>query len=327
MDVLEIYGERPAVGTEVACCINIDELGRHRVRVQAEFIRPDGSVWMRIRDWEDWRFHWPGRYRDAFRQPRDYTVGEALLLDGQTSAAKAVWLEPPADMGRPVWRDVLEHTQLGSIERATYLAEPGPDQRRSQRLWGRIAAKEAVRRLWNEAGASPTYPADLAIVRDRHGRPLLTRLGDRRYEAMPAISIAHTDGIAVALAALDPAARVGIDVEPIVERDASFLAAAFTPGERSLLGRWSGPSYVEWAARFWCAKEAAAKASGLGFAGGPSSAEIVAVHADTGAIDVRLGPEFASTWPTDGCPKESRVMSARRGQHAWAWFVGTGVKP
>ena len=201
MDDLEIYGERPAVGTEVACRIKIDELERHRVRVHAEFIRPDGTVWMRIHDWEDWRFHWPGRYRDAFRQPRDYMVGEELPLDGQTTGAKAVWLEPPADMGRPVWRDVLEHTQLGPMERATYLAEPGPDQRRSQRLWGRIAAKEAARRLWKEAGDPATYPADLAIVAGEHGRPLLTRLGDRQLESTPAISIAHTEGIAVALAA------------------------------------------------------------------------------------------------------------------------------
>jgi phosphopantetheinyl transferase len=310
----------------VACRISIDELQRHRVRVRAEFIRPDGTVWMRIHDWEDWRFHWPGRYRDGFRQPRDYMVGEELPLDGQTTGAKAVWLEPPADMGRPVWRDVLEHTQLGPMERATYLTEPGPDQRRSQRLWGRIAAKEAARRLWKEAGDPATYPADLAIVAGEHGRPLLTRLGDFQLESTPAISIAHTEGIAVALAAADPDARVGIDVEPIVERDASFLSAAFTPGERSLLGRRSGSNRAEWTARFWCAKEAAAKASGLGLAGGPSSAEIVAVDDDTGVIDVRLGPELERAWPKDSRPNPLRVMSARRGQHVWGWTITTGGK-
>ncbi len=72
MEDLEIHGGRPPVGTEVACQITIHELERHRIRVEAQFVRPDGTVWMRINDWEDWRFHWPGRYRDAFRQPRDY---------------------------------------------------------------------------------------------------------------------------------------------------------------------------------------------------------------------------------------------------------------
>ena len=117
MEDLEVFGERPEVGTEVGCQIRIHELERHRIRVGAQFVRPDGTVWMRINDWEDWRFHWPGRYRDSFRQPRDYLVGEPLPLadpaSGPPAGASAVWLEPPADMGRPVWRDVLEFTQLG----------------------------------------------------------------------------------------------------------------------------------------------------------------------------------------------------------------------
>ena len=72
-------------------------------------------------------------------------------------------------------------------------------------------------------------------------------------------------------------------------------------------------------------QEAAAKASGLGFAGAPSSAEIVAADGETGAIDVRLGPEYESAWPTEGSPIQLRVMTGRRGRHAWAWFVGTGA--
>src|SRR5262249_55643963 len=126
MDELEIYGDRPNVGTDVECRITVTGLEHHRLRVDSELIRPDGSVWMRIRDWEDWRFYWPGRYRDVMRQPRDYWIGEELELHGPpecpSPAAAAVWLEPPADMGRPVWRDVLEQIMLGPAERAALLA-------------------------------------------------------------------------------------------------------------------------------------------------------------------------------------------------------------
>ncbi len=80
MEELQLFGDRPPVGTDVACRIAILETQRHRIRVEAEIVRPDGTVWMRIRDWEDWRFHWPGRYRDVFRQPRDIFVGEELPL-------------------------------------------------------------------------------------------------------------------------------------------------------------------------------------------------------------------------------------------------------
>ena len=54
MEELEIHGERPSVGTEVACHISVLEIQRRRIRVEAEIVRPDGTVWMRIRDWEDW---------------------------------------------------------------------------------------------------------------------------------------------------------------------------------------------------------------------------------------------------------------------------------
>ena len=174
MEELEIFGDRPPVGTDVACRITIHELERHRIRVEAEIVRPDGTVWMRIRDWEDWRFHWPGRYRESFRQPRDYLRrrGAAARRPGRaaTSAAKAVWLEPPADMGRPVWRDVLEQTQLGpdgtgrapglgGPERAAVAPALGPDRRQGGRpaaLARPKAGRRSIRPTWR---SSPTNTA------------------------------------------------------------------------------------------------------------------------------------------------------------------------
>ncbi len=261
MEELEVFGDRPPVGTEVACRIAIEEIQRHRVRAAAEIIRPDGTVWMRLRDWEDWRFHWPSRYRDVFRQPRDVFLGEELPLHGWADAS-AVWLAPPADMGRPVWRDVLEATQLGPRERAEHLALGGPEQRRSHRLWGRIAAKEAARRIWRDEGRGPTYPADLAIVAGDSSRPILTRVDDPADRALPAIAIAEAEGVAVAIAARDPRVRAGIAVERIPEQPGDSDESRFTAAERSLLDRWSGPTRIEWTARFRCACAAAERAFG-----------------------------------------------------------------
>ncbi len=326
---LEVHGERPAVGTRVDCRIKIDEVERHRVLVQAEIIRPDGTIWMRIRDWEDWRFHWPGRCRDVFRQPRDHFIGEELPLDGPTLGtildAKAVWLEPPADMGRPVWRDVLEHIQLGPQERAEFLATAGSDRRRGHQLWGRIAAKEATRRLWQVAGRAATYPADLAILGAGHARYRLIHLGQPDDPSSPAISIADCDGVAVALAALDPTARVGIDVTEIVDRPESFLAATFSSHERSLLCHWQGATRMEWVARFWCAKQAAAKAAGVEAAAGPGVAEVDWVDENSGAVDVRLAPAIVAA-ASNQIVNPLRVVSARRAGHAWAWTLGEGAE-
>jgi acyl transferase domain-containing protein/phosphopantetheinyl transferase (holo-ACP synthase) len=328
MAELEVLGGRPIVHSDVACRIAVRQLERHRVRVDAEIVRSDGTVWMRIRNWEDWRFHWPGRYRDVFRQPRDFFVGQDLALvdpdRGAVPQVVAVWLEPPADMGRPVWRDVLVHTQLGPAERAILLATAGPQGRLAQRLWGRMAAKEAARRLWHAGGRPPIYPADLTVLSDAHGRPRLAHVARPAELTLPAISIAHCDGVAVALAAHDPGAHVGIGVEAITDRPESFEASAFTTGERSLLAHWSGPSRDEWAARFWCAKEAAAKATDAGIAAGRSGAEIVDADGASGAMSVRLAPAlFASCHEQFANPL--RVVSARRGEYAWAWTVRQGA--
>jgi phosphopantetheinyl transferase (holo-ACP synthase) len=294
------------------------------VLVDADLVRPDGSIWMTIRGWEDWRFHWPARFRDGFRQPDRTFLGEPLDLPGQDHRAKAVWLEPPGDMGRPIWRDVLEHVQLGPDERAAYLALPGPDLRRTHRLWGRIAAKEAARRLRLDRGHPPEYPADLIVERDRLGRSLLRSRLEPGSQDLPSLSIGHVDGVAVALACDDPAGHPGIDVEPIVERSSTFETTAFLPGERSILGDRSGDERAEWVARLWCAKEAVAKATGLGFVDGPSGAEVVMANPD-GSIGVRLRGGLA-----EGCPALAgrliRVVTERRDEFVWAWHMGEGIE-
>jgi hypothetical protein len=286
------------------------------VRVAAEIVRPDGTVWMRLRDWEDWRFHWPGRYRDVFRQPRDYLVGEDLPLEGADPSIKAVWLAPPADMGRPIWRDVLEQTQLGPAERAEHLAMGGPEDIRSRRLWGRIAAKEAARRLWRDEGREPVYPADLAVVADERGHPVLTRVDEPRDRSLPAIAIADADGVAVAIAARNPRARPGIAVASIPARPDDEVP--LTPLERTILARWSGPARAEWSARFRCAREAAVRSAGKGIADAGQASEVVHADAASGVLHVRIAA-------TDARPM--LVATAQRGESVWAWTLGQGVEP
>ena len=161
---LRIYDPDPPEGSSVECRIRVVEITRHRVKVEAHLVGPDGHVWMAISGWEDWRFYWPGRYRDVFRQPDSFFVGEPLPLPGartkDAGRVCAVWLEPPADMARPVWRDVLEWVQLSPGER---LADHALGEVDTARIWPRIAAKEAARRLWLDQGKPAVYPADLEI--------------------------------------------------------------------------------------------------------------------------------------------------------------------
>jgi phosphopantetheine--protein transferase-like protein len=287
--------------------------------VDAEILLPDGRVWVRLDDWEDWRFYWPPRYRDVFRQPDRELLGEALELPELGTESVAVWLQPPEDMGKPIWRDVLEYVQLSPQERAGCLRPSGPEERRTLRLWGRIAAKEAVRRLWLREGRAAEYPADLTIEPDRHGRPWIRSRRTPDDDDLPALSIAHTQGVAVALTSRSPHAMVGIDVERVVPRSASFEELAFTDQERRLLDQIGRDDRSAWVARFWCAKETVGKATGRGMVAGPSSTEVVAVDAQNGWITVRLNTNLAELRP-DLTDEPFRVGTAIRDNYAIAWF-------
>jgi len=277
---LDLFGADPPEGAEVACRVRVTDLNRHRVRVDAEIVAPDGRVWVALSGWEDWRFYWPGRYRDVFRQPAGVLVGEPLDLPGGGPGAglAAVWLEPPADMGKPVWRDVLACVQLGPDERAADRArvEDGPGLSLSGRVRGRTAAKEAARRLWLARGGEPVYPADLALEGDPDGSPRLRSLAEPGRTDLPAVAVAHAEGVAVALASLDPSARLGVAVARL------------------------GAGEDEREARLRCAREAVLMAAGEG-------ADVVGVDPSDGGAVVRAGGV------------SYRCVTARRGDHVWAW--------
>jgi len=325
LESLDLFGDDPPEGSAVECRIKVLEVVRHRVLIDADLVRPDGRVWVAIRGWEDWRFYWPGRYRDVFRRPESVFVGESLGLTGPPAGLAAVWLEPPVDMGRPVWRDVLEWVQLSPDERLANRARGSAEPALSLRIWGRVAAKEAARRLWREQGLPDVYPADLMVLPDLHGRPRLRSRREPGRDDMPAVSLAHAEGVAVGLAALDPAARIGIDVEAVRPRGPAFEATAFDPEERRWLDRLAagGADRDEWAARFWTAKEAVGKATGMGLAGGPGSVLVTAANPATGVTTLRLGRSPAAACP-DLAARRITSRTARRGDHVWAWAVLDG---
>jgi phosphopantetheinyl transferase len=109
------------------------------------------------------------------------------------------------------------------------------------------------------------------------------------------VSLAHTQGTAVALAALG--GRVGIDVERLRERGREFAAVAFADVERALLASLGADVRDEWMLRCWCAKEAVGKALGSGLTRGPQGLAVTAVEPDSGKILVQLGRAMASDHP------------------------------
>src|ERR1017187_1940911 len=103
-----------------------------------------------------------------------------------------------------------------------------------------------------------------------------------------ALSIAHSHGTAVALAVLDPEARVGIDLESLTHRREDFETIAFSPDERSLLAALPRDLRREWALRMWCAKEAVGKALGRGLSAGLLAFHVPRAVAASGIVEEEL---------------------------------------
>ena len=182
--------------------------------------------------------------------------------------AVAVWLAPPGDMARPVWRDVLEQIQLGPEEQAACLAPGrpggpphasalGPDRgqggRASPLAGGRRPAPVPGRPGDRRRMRTPARLRDLASPNEpicRPSRSPTPRASSSRWRAAT------------------PSHAAGIDIEPVREMSESPIP----PPDRGAFaccppGRTT--SRCEWIARFRAARQAAAKAGGLGPAADP----------------------------------------------------------
>jgi phosphopantetheinyl transferase len=148
--------------------------------------------------------------------------------------------------------------------------------------------------LAQEHGQAELFPSDVEIVADENGRP-----GVAGVSIQPAISISHADGIAMGAATLEPGTAVGIDVQRLDPSRDGFEDLAFDGQERSLLPIRDIEKRREHALRFWCAKEAAAKALGYGLLGGPGSVIVRSFNADDGSALLAAKGPLAEQFPRD----------------------------
>jgi len=300
---VQLFGPRPPEGTRLTCQVAIEQASARQVRHRIDMIGPDGKLWCRLYPAEYWRFYWPPecvdffRLHDRFLVTHDWPEVAPPVAESEASppgvSVRRIDSGAAPDIVQPVIRGALARVSLSPAEWQRFYTMQGPDRRRTQWLFGRIAAKDCIRTLWLNKHGRRLFPADVEIETDEHGRPQ----GRKRFaddDELPRISIAHSEGIIVALAAWQP--RVGIDLERITERGEGFEQIAFDPQERELLDRF-GLRRDEGIARFWCAKEAVAKALGRGLIEGPRSLAVRQIRAGGEVLELELGSRLKSLFP------------------------------
>jgi phosphopantetheinyl transferase len=282
VDRLETWEPLPPPGTLVECVVRIRETTPRLVKGDIEVIW-DGRLCLRITGWQDVRFESDHRMWSVMIHPEHCLLARPHA-DG--------YVEVPHERRAPWSEDYLARRYLTAAERAEL--EHAPAGRRLRKLYGRVAAKDAVRQVLFSLGRDAVYPVEVRIQRAPDGRPVVTGA----FEEDVRVSIAHTAGVSVALAAVgnDP----GIDIEAIEPRGDGFVRMAFAPEELALVP--PDGSRDEWLARLWCAKEAVGKSRGTGLAGDPRS-----IAADEVAGErIRFGERWVET--------------RRRGDHTIAWI-------
>ncbi|TDC06905.1 4'-phosphopantetheinyl transferase superfamily protein, partial [Streptomyces sp. 8K308] len=270
MDRITFHGPPPAAGARFECLIRIGAITESTLTADMQLVH-EGRVWAEFTGWTDRRFDTDPGIRAVDRYPGRHILSTPMA--GGWTLVHERW----PDLAT---RELLMRNVLGGAERAAY--EALPPLRRRQWLLGRIAAKDALRRvLWAE-GAGEIYPAEIAVTNDAAGRPVPVGVHGRDVTGLT-VSLAHRAEAGVAIAGRGPC---GIDIEEITQRPRATVESACGPEERALLDRLSEESEDQeadpdaWFTRFWAAKEAVAKARGTGLRGRPAAYRVLAAEPD-----------------------------------------------
>lgn len=292
-DALYIYDRPPYKGEMFKCYARVTLSDNRLVRADIDIVRPGGRVCMRLIGWQDIRFFgWTRQFiKFCTFSARDImlsTPWPSPLTESQYNAGfRCCRLSESAD---GIWLQVLAYMILNRKEREEWLRMTGPDKRRKEWLLGRMAAKDAVRLLLNDLYKKDLSPADIEITTDKYGRPVAG--GDLL------ISITHSGGEAAAVACVSGNnSGVGIDMEHVARGHDGLEGIALIPDEQGLLFNIPPASKGEWLLRFWCAKEAIAKALGRGMMGGPTNLVVKGIETDSGRVTVVLAGEMARQLP------------------------------
>ncbi len=289
---LELHAPQPSEGAKVKCYLRLTGVTPKSHLCDITVSDGNGGVVMSIFGWEEIVKYIRPEYRDLIMQPATTFVSKTLTAEalGKPSvdvSSAYITDVPYEDFERDeeIWLKMFSCIVLGEKERSQFKTMPGSAARRTEWLFGRIAAKEAVRRYLNDFHQARWSYADVEIFADDAGKPYAIGAWNDYLKVKLDIAIAHTAQFVVALAAAN--AHIGVDVES-TKRDlsAEFTAGVFTPQELELAANAPTPSQA--VIRFWCAKEAVSKALGTGIRYSPRELIVSGYQADLATLTVRL---------------------------------------
>ncbi len=256
-----------------------------------EIRRSDGSVLYRYSGFKHRRFDWAPELSACLFPPKwDFASSFSRPFDTYTPGILGCRIDGGyfgfLDKNQAIFLQAVAHCVLTSRERLIWRDLPAAGPRRPLWLIGRIAAKEVVQRWARERHGTVLHRLAIEIRTDDRGKPFASVDRGILDVAIPDLSISHSGATAVVVIAELADSAVGVDME---EYPAGVAPAAperaFVQDEIHLAAERS-IALID----LWCAKEAAAKALGLGLLGEPRRWQVRAI----GTSNDRMAVSFAA---------------------------------
>lgn len=289
---IRISGALPEEGDRLKCYLRLTGVTPKSQLCDIVATDGNGKELITFSGWEELTERVPKEYRDLVMQPAVSFLTESLSSEAlgspATDIASAFITDVPYQIferNEELWLRIMSRVVLSSAERKDFREKTGSAARRTEWLFGRIAAKEAVRRFLKTYYQARWSDADIQIWPDDAGKPHAIGAWSEFLTTNLDIAIAHTAQFVIAIASANM--RVGVDVESTA-RDLSeeFTAGVFTPEELELAAHALNSSHA--IIRFWCAKEAVSKALGTGIRYSPREMIVVDYKPERGTLTMRL---------------------------------------
>jgi|GEM_PF-4843460 len=307
---VDLFGPSPEPGARFGCRVTVEKIDARQAQHKIDiFSLDDGRVWCRIDPATYWRFYWPLEFVDFYRRHNEQLLASdwrvelaSVVGTGSQSDEELVlgggvaWSDDPAK-----WRAMMikvqperTETTLRAVDARVILSpdewqfyqeleksEDFEEQESIDWLYGRIAAKDAIRSLWKERTGESLFPADIEVLPDDLGYPMAVARWAEDVE-LPRVSIATDGDLSVAVADWD--ALVGVDMLSLGAVDAEFEQTYLHAKDRELLDSIAGPTgepsdeptlRQHLAARMWCAKSALVRLFHVGILEGVEAAAVV----------------------------------------------------
>jgi len=289
---IDFHAQNVPAGTRLKCYLRLTDVTPKTQVADIQVTGGDGNLLFALHGYEEMTERVPEEYVKLVLSPATAFLTEKIGADKLGSPVYAFASALITDVPYPIferneglWLKTVSQIALNASERRKFSEMTGSTARRTEWLFGRLAAKEAVRRYLLENHQARWMDADVEIWANEKGKPCAVGAWADNLSTRLDLAISHTADFVVAIVASK--ARVGVDAERVT-RDLSseFTAGAFESCELELAA--TGVDVAAATIRFWCAKEAVSKALGTGLRYSPRALQVTAFDLATGALEVTL---------------------------------------